>query len=187
MNRAPDALVPGRGSAWVRLALTLLAASALPGRGAPATVVDLSARCRADARALSRKPAESWSLQLLVGCQEGTVRTVLAAEGPGLRLFVLPVTVGGRPCHRILTGTFPTSARARAAVPRVPRTLWSPGPPPEAVRVSSILAAPEVATLLGPPGRDGASDLGEEPPEPEPVRLAPTPTPRPPGGPGGSP
>ena len=171
----------------MRLALALLAGGALPGWGAPNPPVDLPARCRADARALARLPAESWSLQLLVGCQESTVRTVLAAEGPGLRLFALPFTLAGRPCHRVLAGTFPTAARARAAVAGVPRSLWSPGPPPEAVRLSSILAAPEVAALLGSPGREGANAAGDEPPEPEPVRLAPTPTPRPAGDPGGSP
>jgi hypothetical protein len=69
-------------------------------------------------RALQPIPSGRYTLQMMIACEAETVRKARAGTRPDEGLFVLPLSVRGRGCYRILWGVFDSrDAASRAAVP----------------------------------------------------------------------
>jgi len=64
-----------------------------------------------------------FSLQLMIACQEDTVKGARSRAGAGGSLFILPYDLKGRPCYRICLGVYDDSNSARDAIRGVPPTL----------------------------------------------------------------
>ena len=69
-------------------------------------------------RALGSLPRDHYTLQMMIACEGETVRKARAGTRPDEGLFVLPLTVRGRGCYRVMWGVFESKeAAARAALP----------------------------------------------------------------------
>ncbi|MBX7186283.1 MAG: hypothetical protein K1Y01_14180, partial [Vicinamibacteria bacterium] len=86
--------------------------------------------------ALSR--SAEFSVQLLVACSAQTVEKAIQND-PSPELFILPATIGGKPCHRLMRGYFKTNAEATQAVSALPGYYVAEGAKPKAVLVKSVL------------------------------------------------
>ena len=64
-----------------------------------------------------------FSLQLMIACQEETVKAARSRAGAESSLFILPYDLKGRPCYRVCWGVYDDSASARDAVRAVPPAL----------------------------------------------------------------
>jgi len=79
-----------------------------------------------------------FSVQLLVACSPQTVEKAVQND-PSTELFILPATIGGKPCHRLMRGFFKTSAEAAQAVGALPPYYVAEGAKPKAVPMKSVL------------------------------------------------
>ncbi|HET8945655.1 MAG TPA: DUF4388 domain-containing protein, partial [Candidatus Polarisedimenticolia bacterium] len=69
-------------------------------------------------RALQPIPSGRYTLQMMIACEGETVRKARAGTRPDDGLFVLPVSVRGRGCYRVLWGVFDShDAATKATVP----------------------------------------------------------------------
>ena len=64
-----------------------------------------------------------FSLQLLIACQDETVKSARSRAGAQGSLFVLPYDLKGRPCYRVCWGVYDDAEQARAAISAVPPAL----------------------------------------------------------------
>jgi uncharacterized protein DUF4388 len=64
-----------------------------------------------------------FSLQLMIACQEETVKAARARAGSSASLFVLPYALKERPCYRVCWGLYNDAESARAALPDIPPAL----------------------------------------------------------------
>jgi len=104
-------------------------------RSEAAAPTDLAARARADARRI--RNTRGFTLQFAVMCREGNVRQLLEALERDPRLYVLPASLDGRPCHRLCYGAYQTAAEARDER-AVPQALRGITPSPRAVSVAQV-------------------------------------------------
>jgi hypothetical protein len=89
---------------------------------------------------LSARRPSAVSLQLMIACQEDTVKGARRSAGGGSELYILPYTLKGRPCYRVLWGLYENAEDARAAVLSLPAGL-SEGTRPITVSVARLLPA----------------------------------------------
>lgn len=114
-----------------------------PGAPSPASGYEaLKAGRLAEAAAVFERAAlarsSEFSVQLLVACSPQTIEKALQNDSSS-ELFVLPATVGGKPCHRLMRGFHPTAAEATQAVSTLPAYYASEGAKPRAVPLKSVL------------------------------------------------
>ncbi len=176
----------------VLAAAALLAAGPLPAAtavnepGTPSEV--LVQRADADVLKARRFPPGSWTVQIVCGCEEKTVRDALAAGDAGSPRWLAPWRYGGGTCYRVFAGLFATRREALAAARRAPVRYGDAVPIP----VASIAAptagrnveASALRTTSDPPPpafpARATPAVDEIPPEPEPVVALPRTTASPP-------
>ena len=112
-----------------------------PARG-PAAGPDFAAGLRrldqGDAAGAARQ-FEEWigsqdtrrfALQILIACQEETVKNARAHAAGSSSLFILPYALGERSCYRVCWGVYDDVESARAAIPSIPSALTGRTSPP---------------------------------------------------------
>jgi len=72
---------------------------------------------------------ERFTLQVMIACQEETVRGAGGRAPAETPLFVLPYSLKGRPCYRVCWGLYPDGGAARGAFSQVPASLAGPAAP----------------------------------------------------------
>jgi hypothetical protein len=82
---------------------------------------------------------EKVTLQVMIACQEVTLRNARARSGDG-PLFFLPYAYQGRNCFRVCWGVYPDATAAAAAISSVPGTLLGPGGRPVPVPLARLRA-----------------------------------------------
>ena len=68
---------------------------------------------------ISRGP-RGVTLQLMIACQEETVKGARSRAGAHGALIVLPYSLKGRPCYRVCWGVYDGGDAARATIPDLP-------------------------------------------------------------------
>src|SRR5204862_1202611 len=96
-----------------------------PLAGAPADAArsEIAAGHYREAAESFRKAAgagRGYALQLEIACQDSSIREGAGHAGSGGEYFVLPFTLKGRQCYRVLWGVYPDAAAARRAEASVP-------------------------------------------------------------------
>jgi len=99
---------------------------------------DLAGAASAFSAALAALPADRVTLQLMIACQDATVRKARAALSPGDPLFVTPFTMQGRSCHRLLWGIYPDRDAAQAGAATLPPYFTGAGIKPVAVSIGRL-------------------------------------------------
>ena len=79
-----------------------------------------------------------FSVQLLVACSPQTVEKAIQND-PSPELFVLPTTIAGKSCHRLMRGFFKTNDEAAQAVAALPRYYVAEGAKPKAIPLQTVL------------------------------------------------
>jgi len=85
----------------------------------------------------SRRPG-GFTLQVMVACQEATLRTLRPRIPTSDRLFLVPVQVNDSTCYKVLWGTYADRAEAEAAASTVPSLFLSGGNSPWPVPLASL-------------------------------------------------
>jgi len=86
----------------------------------------------------ARTRSGEFSVQLLVACSAQTVEKALMND-PSIDLLVLPATVGGKPCFRMMRGFYRTEEEASRAVLALPPYYVVEGAKPRAVAIRTVL------------------------------------------------
>lgn len=86
----------------------------------------------------ARSRAGEFSVQLLVACSAQTIEKALQND-PSPDLFVLPATVAGKSCHRMMRGYYSTEDAAARAVLALPPYYVSEGAKPRAIAIRTVL------------------------------------------------
>ncbi len=79
-----------------------------------------------------------FSVQLLVACSPQTIEKAIQND-PSPDLFVLPATVSGKSCHRLMRGLFKTSGEAAQMVSSLPGYYVAEGAKPRAVPLKTLV------------------------------------------------
>jgi hypothetical protein len=79
-----------------------------------------------------------FSVQLLVACSPQTIDKAIKNDSSP-DLFILPATVSGKPCHRMMRGFFKTNEDATRAVSALPGYYIAEGARPKAVPLKTVL------------------------------------------------
>ena len=90
------------------------------------------------ASSVTSSRSSEFSVQLLVACSPQTIEKAIQND-PSMELFILPATIAGKPCHRLMRGFFKTSGEATLAVAALPGYYVAEGAKPKAVPVKSVL------------------------------------------------
>ena len=88
--------------------------------------------------AIARSRANEFSIQILVACAPSTIEKALAND-PSPDLFVLPASINGRACHRLMRGFFPSAAAANQAVGSLPPYYVAEGAKPRSLQLKTLL------------------------------------------------
>lgn len=86
----------------------------------------------------ARSRAGEFSVQLLVACSAQTIEKALQND-PSPELFVLPATVAGKACHRMMRGYYSTEDAAARAVLALPPYYVTEGAKPRAIAIRAVL------------------------------------------------
>jgi hypothetical protein len=90
-------------------------------------------------RALEPIPAGRFTLQVMIACEAESVRKARAGTRPDAGLFVLPITVRGRGCFRVLWGVFESrDAAAAGARADLPQYFVTSGVSPAVVAIDRL-------------------------------------------------
>jgi hypothetical protein len=73
-----------------------------------------------------------------VACSPQTIEKAIQND-PSTELFILPATIAGKPCHRLMRGFFRTSEEASLAAAALPGYYVAEGARPRSVPVKSVL------------------------------------------------
>ena len=92
----------------------------------------------ATAEAIARSRSAEFSLQILVACSPQTIEKALVNDS-STDLFVLPTTISGKPCFRLMRGFFKTSDEATHTTSTLPGYYVAEGAKPRAVQVKAVL------------------------------------------------
>ena len=115
------------------------ASSARPSVGAyEALKAGRLADASAGFESLAKSRSDEFSVQLLVACSPQTIEKAIQND-PSTDLFILPATIGGKSCHRLMRGFFKTGAEATEAVAALPGYYVAEGAKPKGVPVKSVL------------------------------------------------
>ena len=79
-----------------------------------------------------------FSVQLLVACSAQTVEKAMQND-PSPDLFILPATLSGKPCHRLMRGFYRSEAEAAKAVASLPPYYVAEGAKPRAMSIKAVL------------------------------------------------
>jgi septal ring-binding cell division protein DamX len=79
-----------------------------------------------------------FAVQLLVACSAQTVEKAIQND-PSPELFILPATMAGKPCHRLMRGFFKTNDEATRAVSALPAYYVAEGAKPKAIPLQTVL------------------------------------------------
>ncbi|MEO8501047.1 MAG: DUF4388 domain-containing protein [Vicinamibacteria bacterium] len=116
-----------------------VASAGRPGTGGyDALKAGRLAEAAAAFESVAQSRSSEFSVQLLVACSPQTIEKALQND-PSTELFVLPATVGGKSCHRLMRGFFPTTAEAAQSVSKLPGYYAAEGAKPKAVPLKSVL------------------------------------------------
>ena len=85
----------------------------------------------------SRRPG-GFTLQVMVACQEATLRTLRPRIPTSDRLFLAPVRVNDSTCYKVLWGTYASRAEAEGAASTVPALFTSGSNSPWPVPLASL-------------------------------------------------
>ncbi len=96
------------------------------------------AEAAAGFESVARSRSAEFSVQLLVACSSQTIEKAIQND-PSTELFILPATIAGKPCHRLMRGFFKTSEEGTKAVAALPGYYVAEGAKPKAVPVKSVL------------------------------------------------
>jgi hypothetical protein len=99
---------------------------------------DVAGAASAFRDALAALPANRFSLQIMIACEEATVRKARAALSPDDPLFVTPFTMQGRPCHRLLWGIYLDRDAAQAGATTLPPYFTGAGISPVVVSIGRL-------------------------------------------------
>lgn len=86
----------------------------------------------------ARSRAGEFSVQLLVACSAQTIEKALQND-PSPELFVLPATVAGKACYRMMRGYYSTEDAAARAVLALPPYYVTEGAKPRAIAIRTVL------------------------------------------------
>jgi len=87
-------------------------------------------------RALQPIPSGRYTLQVMIACEAETIRKARAGTRPDEGLFVLPVSVRGRGCYRVLWGVF--ESRDAASNATLPAYFSASGVTPAVVAIDRL-------------------------------------------------
>ena len=87
---------------------------------------------------VAQSKSAEFSVQLLVACSPQTIEKAILNDA-STELFILPATIGGKPCQRLMRGFFKTNDEAARAVASLPGYYVAEGAKPKAVLVKSVL------------------------------------------------
>jgi septal ring-binding cell division protein DamX len=132
---APQAPPPAAAPAETLLAPIVSAPEELEAERPPEAPAPLAQRALRDAQRLAQR-REAWSAQLAAQCKEDSVAALVAKADGSERLYLVPVTIAGRSCFRVLWGTYASAAEASAA--DIPPALRG-AEKPRALAVAGIL------------------------------------------------
>ena len=79
-----------------------------------------------------------FSVQLLVACSAQTVEKAMQND-PSPDLFILPATLSGKPCHRLMRGFYRSEAEAARALASLPPYYVAEGAKPRAMAIKAVL------------------------------------------------
>jgi hypothetical protein len=99
---------------------------------------DLAGAAAAFRAVLAALPADRVTLQLMIACEEATVRKARAALSPDDPIFVTAFTLQGRPCHRLLWGIYPDRDAAKSGSAALPPYFTGAGVTPVPIPVGRL-------------------------------------------------
>jgi septal ring-binding cell division protein DamX len=108
------------------------------GGGYEALKAGRLAEASAAFESVAQTRSSEFSVQLLVACSAQTIEKAIQND-PSAELFVLPATIGGKPCHRLMRGFYKTSDEAAQAVLALPGYYVAEGAKPKAVPMKSVV------------------------------------------------
>ena len=114
------------------------AAAPAPGAGYEALKAGRLAEAAASFDQVARSRRAEFSIQLFVACAAQSVEKAVKND-PSPELFILPTTVAGKACHRVMRGFYKTNAAAAAAVPSVPSYYVAEGAKPRAIALKAVV------------------------------------------------
>ncbi len=109
-----------------------------PGSGYEALKAGRLTEAAAAFESAAQSRREEFSVQILVACSTQTVEKAIQND-PSAALFVLPATIGGKPCYRLMRGFFKTNGEATDSVATLPPYYIVEGAKPKAVAVKAVL------------------------------------------------
>lgn len=87
---------------------------------------------------LARSRSTEFSVQILVACSAQTIEKAIQND-PSPDLFVLPASMDGKACHRLLRGFYKTTAEAARSVSGFPPYYAAEGAKPRTVAIKAVL------------------------------------------------
>jgi len=99
---------------------------------------DVTGAAAAFRDALAALPADRVTLQIMIACEEATVRKARAALASDDPLFVTPFTMHGRSCHRLLWGIYADRGAAQAGASTLPPYFTGAGISPVVVSIGRL-------------------------------------------------
>lgn len=119
-----------------------VSAAPAPATGAATAYGMMKAGRLADAAAafdaLARSRRGEFTVQLLVACAPETIAKAIQND-PSPDLFIVPASIDGRTCHRVLRGFFASNAEASQAVAALPAYYAVEGAHPRAISLRTVL------------------------------------------------
>jgi|JI10StandDraft_1071094.scaffolds.fasta_scaffold71261_3 hypothetical protein len=109
-----------------------------PGAAYEALKAGRLAEAAASFDELARSRRAEFSIQLFVACAAQSVEKAVLND-PSPELFILPTSVGGKVCHRVMRGFYKTNAAAAAAVSSVPSYYGAEGAKPRAIALKAVV------------------------------------------------
>jgi septal ring-binding cell division protein DamX len=99
-----------------------------------------AAAARGWAQIFRSKPAQAFTLQIAIACQEETLRKAARRTEGSDQFFVVPFTMQGKVCYRLCWGSFPTLDSAQSARSSVPSFFLEEGGHPIVVSLQKSIA-----------------------------------------------
>ena len=109
-----------------------------PGSGYEALKAGRLAEAAAAFETAAQSRKEEFSVQLLVACSAQTIEKAIQND-TSADLFVLPATISGKPCYRLMRGFFKTNSDATDSVATLPPYYIVEGAKPKVVAVKAAL------------------------------------------------
>jgi septal ring-binding cell division protein DamX len=102
---------------------------------------DPGGSARAFRALLASEDPGRFTLQVMIACQEETLKGARARSGDGGAFFFLPYSLKGRDCFRACWGLYPTREAAEKAIPALPDVFRGTGSKPLVLSLASLRPA----------------------------------------------